>query len=349
MKASRKCVARVSTSKAVNLKGLSGKRVLFIGIGFYDYEASIVARLRAHGAIVDAFFDRPEIVREGVFAPAIRRFGLDVTYLIKSHERRILGHVGDHTYDYILVIKAAELRIEFLQLLRSKQAKAEFILYQWDSLARLPGIHDRIPYFDRLLTFDRRDAAEQPGMKFRPLFFRQEATPDAWPESAASIDLSFVGSLHSDRLSIIRNIEGLAEAAGMTTKVYLYTGLFTRLKLAMRSGARDVHARQLPYEKLMDINRKSAAILDLPHADQSGLTMRAIESVGLGKKLITTASDIVHYDFYSPENIRLISGANAIDLAFLRRPPEPVHERIRSRYSLDAWISDVFGLTGITC
>ena len=38
-----------------------------------------------------------------------------------------------------------------------------------------------------------------------------------------------------------------------------------------------------------------------------------------------------------------------IDLAFLRRPPEPVHERIRSRYSLDAWISDVFGLTGITC
>ena len=48
------------------MNGLSGKRILFISIGFYDYEASIVRRLRELGAVVHAFLDRPMAVRQGV-------------------------------------------------------------------------------------------------------------------------------------------------------------------------------------------------------------------------------------------------------------------------------------------
>jgi hypothetical protein len=329
------------------VKGLAGKRILFIGIGFYDYENSIVARLRQHGALVHAFFDRPEILREGVVAAALRRAGITGLGLIKHHERRILGAAAGSPYDYVLVIKGTDLRLAFLTELRRQHTKAEFILYQWDNLARLRGFEDRIPYFDRVLTFDRQDAAERPALKFRPLFFRDDPAPSGNQSARGGpIDLSFVGSLHSNRLQIVRRAQALADSQGMSIFVYIYTGLFTRLKLALRKNAQDVHATQLAYEAVMAINRRSGAILDLPHADQSGLSIRAIEAVGLGKKLITTARDIVHYDFYSSENIQLIPIDEVmIDPRFIRGPARPVPERVRSRYSLDAWLADVFRLT----
>jgi hypothetical protein len=329
------------------VKGLAGKRILFIGIGFYDYEASIVARLRSHDAVVHAFFDRPVILREGLVAAALRRAGVPALGLIKRHERRILNHARGALYDYVLVIKGTDLRLTFLQTLRRQQTKAEFILYQWDNLARLPGIEDRIPYFDRVLTFDRKDATERPALEFRPLFFRDDEAPSRNQINAEEpVDLSFVGSLHSNRLRIIRRTQALANSQGMSIYVYLYTGLFTCMKLALRKDSRDVHARQISYQTLMAINRRSGAILDLPHADQSGLTIRAIEAVGLGKKLITTARDIVHYDFFSSDNICVIRADEVtIERAFVSQPSSPVPERIRSRYSLDGWLADIFRLT----
>ena len=62
---------RDAASRAVSVSELAGKRILFIGIGFYDYEASIVARLRQCGAIVQAFFDRPAALRNSMLANSI--------------------------------------------------------------------------------------------------------------------------------------------------------------------------------------------------------------------------------------------------------------------------------------
>lgn len=330
------------------MNGFAGKRILFIGIGFYDYEASIVARLRRYGATVQPFFDRPAIFRRGPLAPLLRRTGAKVLRLIRRHENRILrGATG--SYDFVLVIKSIDLRPEFLDALRSRLPRAEFILYQWDALSRLPGIESRFPYFDRILTFDRKDAAARPGLQFRPLFYRENpGLPNATHNGYCAIDLCFVGFLYSDRLEMIRRLQADAQSQGLSFFVYLYTGVYTTLKLARARNARNIHFRPLSYRKLMDLNRRSAVILDLPHAAQSGMTMRAIEALGLGKKLITTASDVVHYDFFSIENVQVIRGGDlGLDRGFICKPPAPYPETIRHRYSLDAWLEEVFRLTAV--
>lgn len=328
------------------MNGFAGKRILFIGIGFYDYEASIVARLRRHGATVQSFFDRPAVFRRGLLEPLLRSAGSRAIRLVIRHQNRILRSAKGPC-DFVLVIKAIDLRPEFLEALRCRLPRAEFILYQWDALGRLPGIESRFPYFDRMLTFDRKDAEVRPNLQFRPLFYRENpGAGNMVHHGDCTVDLCFVGLLHSDRLEMLRRLQADAQCQGVSFFVYLYTGVYTSLKLARARNARNIHFRPLSYRKLMELNRRTAVILDLPHAAQSGMTMRAIEAVGLGKKLITTASDVVHYDFFSIENVQLLPADDMrLDRAFFCKPPAFYSEAIRRRYSLDAWLEDVFRLS----
>jgi hypothetical protein len=328
------------------VSGFTGKRVLFIGIGFYDYEASIVKQLRHYGAIVHAFFDRPAILRRGPSAAIMRRAGITPAFLVHRHEQRILRAIRGSTCDYVLIIKSIDLRPEFLAKLRDSQAQATFILYQWDSLARLPGIERRLPFFDRVLTFDRKESVSRPGLEFRPLFYRDEARILASAEDDARVDLCFIGWLHSDRLGLVRRLQALAHGQRLTFFVYLYTGLFTCARLAFSGEARNVHFRPLGYAELMSFSSRASVIVDLPHPAQSGMTMRAIEAVGLGKKLLTTATDVLQYDFYTGDRVKLLSPDQLnLDREFIRSAVPPLPESVRRRYSLERWLEDVFQLS----
>jgi hypothetical protein len=326
------------------MSALAGKRVLFIGIGFYDYETSIVEKLNEQGAVVRAFL--PAVPRAGIWGLTLRLLGRKGRPLIELVERGALECADTLAFDYVLVIKSVDLRSEFIAELRRKQPRAAFILYQWDSVARLQGIEERLPYFDRVLTFDRLDSAALPRFEFRPLFYRDDRNAADELDRESRIDLCFVGWLHSDRLELIRRIQSIARRNHLSFFVYLYTGLRAAVKLMLDGNGRDVHVRTMPYSELLRLYRRASVIVDLPHTMQSGLTIRAIEAVGHGKKLLTTATDVLNYDFYSDENVRLLSADNPeLDAAFIRAEPLPYPPSVRRNYSLDAWIEDVFGLT----
>lgn len=282
------------------------------------------------------------MLREGMLAGLLRRLPWNMSAIVRRHEKRILDQAKSGTFDQVIVIKGIDLSTWLLQELRARLPQAEFVLYQWDSIARLQGIHERLPFFDRVLTFDRKDALAHGGLVFRPLFFRESGNAQDDGKPGCDIDVSFIGWLHSDRLQSVWRMEADARAQGLSTFVYLYTGMFTWLRLAARGSARGVHLRPLSYRQLMEINRRSKCILDLPHAAQTGLTMRAIEALGLGKKLVTTAGDIVNYDFYTPANVKVVGEASpVIDRNFVERPCDRIPARVLDGYSLDAWIADV--------
>ena len=64
--------------------------------------------------------------------------------------------------------------------------------------------------------------------------------------------------------------------------------------------------------EIASIVSKTAIIVDIESPGQKGLTMRNIEMIGLKKKLVTTNKDIIHYDFYKPQNICIIDRSNPI-------------------------------------
>jgi hypothetical protein len=111
----------------------------------------------------------------------------------------------------------------------------------------------------------------------------------------------------------------------------------------MKGKFRCFHTRPLAYNQYKKILSQSFSVLDLPHPDQKGLTMRSIEALGENKKIITTEAGIAAYDFFNEQNIFVFSD-NLVFLPkdFFKKSYVKVNENVRRRYTLDAWLSDIF-------
>ena len=51
---------------------------------------------------------------------------------------------------------------------------------------------------------------------------------------------------------------------------------------------------------------RSKAVLDVTNHKQSGLTMRVIENIHIGKKIVTTNDNIKAESFYSPKQVFIL-------------------------------------------
>jgi hypothetical protein len=328
---------------------LTGKRILFIGIGFYDYETAIKRCLERFGASVSFFLEQPRWHQSSF----LRRFGagLGIGILASRNrfQRRLLKLIESIEFDYVFVIKGGLLSESFIAQLKAYNKHAEFILYQWDSIKRTPSVLRLCPYFNRVLSFDRQDCLEHSNFIFRPLFFRVGVNSGEHSSSTSSYDLTFIGWLHSDRLGRLLEIEAEFRARGLRVHFYLYTGIGTYLRHLVRGKHRFLHFRKLPFKHVSKVIAASKCVLDLPHPDQNGLTIRAIEAIGMRRKLVTTSSDIVNYDFYDRRNVLSIQELNAAEIAsFVEGDSISVPEDVLHKYSLDKWLEDVFGLSSVS-
>jgi len=65
--------------------------------------------------------------------------------------------------------------------------------------------------------------------------------------------------------------------------------------------------------------------------------------LGLHKKLITTNSDIVNYDFYNPQNILVVDEKNpTIPASFFETKYIPIPAAIFNKYTLEGWTDAIF-------
>jgi hypothetical protein len=63
-------------------------------------------------------------------------------------------------------------------------------------------------------------------------------------------------------------------------------------------------------------------VLDIQHPRQTGLTMRTLEALGAGKKLVTTNVQVKEYDFYDERQVRVVDRMNpsvGLDLEFFKK------------------------------
>jgi hypothetical protein len=321
------------------MTALAGRKILLIGIGFYDYEAAIAAEFRAQGAHVWVESEQPA-------ARSIwRRTQSDRCRALRAHHASLLNRAQTiGPLDDVVVIKGATLDEEFLKALRVAQPTARLTAYHWDSMARFPDLIQRQALFDRVLTFDHADAALHPSFRLRPLFFRPELQVPSPP--GAAIDLCFVGWLHHNRLAQVEAIRDQAEAAGLSAIFYLSTGLRTWAKLRFTGRGCDVHSRPIGFADYVHATARARAIIDLPHPLQTGLTMRAVEAIGAGKKLLTMARDVHAYAGFDTDNVHVLDPDRPIiDTSFLSAPTVPPSPSAIEQYSLRVWALDVLGVT----
>ncbi len=291
-------------------KYLEGKKVLFIGIGFYDYDKAIKKEIEKAGASVDYFQEFPITFKSRILS----KLNNSLLDKLKIERQKKILSLSKDNYDYIFVIKGETLKKEFLEKLKNKNKNAKFIMYQWDSIRRVENYREIESCFDRKLSFDRIDTLSEKDLEFLPLFYRE--LPQNNEEIIEDIDVSFVGWYHSDRYFIIENLKRELDKKELSSFFYIYIGKFYYylnylLKKDIRNLNRNiVKFKPLPYKDYIEINRRSKVILDIAHSLQSGLTMRTIEIMGMNKKIITTNKDIKNYNFYNGNNIEIIEREN---------------------------------------
>lgn len=324
---------------------LADKHVLVQAPPFFGYDEVIANALRDRGAIVDLIPDRPfnsalmhavtKLERRAVLGQAARLY------------RRRLSELGRSRYDHILVVNGQTLSDTYLKTLRQEYPTARFSFYIWDDFENRPHAVAMLPLYDAAFSFDRL-AAERYGLSFRPLFFSPDF--DLPTNPTADLELSFVGTAHSDRPAVVHRIDQL-----LPPTVSRYWFLYLKARWVLHyNRLTNRHFRGLPSSlfshtpmprsKVKALFGRSKGFIDIEHERQSGATIRTFEALGSRKKLITTNARIREFDFYSPENIQVIDRRDPhIDLDLLEAPVKEIAPDVRHRYSVQGWVDDIVG------
>ena len=345
-------ILKEETMMAYDLKG---KRVLLISLP--GYRDGILAKMRELGAEADLINDKPN---EGFICKTLGRYKAGFYQkVMHNYYKRKLELLKGRDYDYILSIRGEYTPVDTLKLLKKYYPNSRLILYMWDGLHKLntKGIERKWPYYDKVYTFDRIDyEAHKDEISFLPLYYYEDYLPESPADfvtgsgrESFTYDLSFVGTGHDDRISIIKNMMKQCEKEGLNCFSYFFSPhplVFLRDKLFNKyfKGVKwsDVRFERMPFEKLYKIYADSKCVIDVENAGQHGLTMRSIEILGLQRKLITTNKDIQNYDFYNKNNIFILDRANPVmDMDFFKAPYEKLNEKLYGKYSLENWILEV--------
>jgi len=321
-------------------------RFLLIAPRYFGYEQEIAAELTRSGLQVDLLPDRPF---NSPFSKAVMRFSPE----LGGHRTcdrffaQRMEELGRRDYATILVIQGEGVTVNTLIGLRTAYPRAQLVFYTWDSIENKPFSKRNLSLYDRCSTFDPVDAKKY-SMGFRPLFYTEGFDRPA--DSAYTYDLSFIGTVHSDRYRIVRALlEQLPQ--GTRTFVYLYLQApwmydLRRLFTNTLDGAKREDFRFDPLDKVVVQATffGSRAVLDIEHTKQRGATMRTMEALGSKRKMVTTNATLRDYDFYNPTNIQIIDRKTPqLNQEFLRTPYEAVPENVRQKYSLRQWVRDVCG------
>ena len=100
------------------------------------------------------------------------------------------------------------------------------------------------------------------------------------------------------------------------------------------------YSREVSYLDLCKLICNSKVILDVVQEGQYGLTLRIMEAILFGKKVITTNKYLAKdTDFSSNENIYILDKYNLTELkSFILKPIVPYNENLKQKYSFYSWI-----------
>jgi hypothetical protein len=326
---------------------LRGKSILLTCPETFGYGIAVKEKLIQMGAYVSLFDERPG---NGLLAKGLIRINKDLIKTeISKHYDQIAKEIEGKEFDIILMLNPEALPISFIQMCKSRWGSALYVTFLWDSVTNRPRSIEYAPFCDRTFIFDRDDAKSN-NFNFKSLFYLDVYSSVRQNPQPIDYDLCFIATLHSDRYAIAKEVKNWCDRQGLRSFFYFFMQnrvlyYFNKVQgKGVTAPLSEVSFTTMSTAEIVQIVASSKVVLDIQHPKQNGLTMRTIESIGSGKKLITTNSKIKDYDFYNPENITVIDRSNpteVLDLNFFLNDPFAVPEEILESYSIGGWLTDI--------
>jgi hypothetical protein len=247
--------------------------------------------------------------------------------------KKIIEHLKENKekQDIILTIKGDFIDPE--NVLEFKKFTNKSIAYFNDNIYRCPKIIRVIPNFDEVFSFEKEDC-EKYNLKFITNWIY---TPKL--ETKKEFDYQIFNISSKDkRFPVISKIAADLKLKGIVYKIMVFDK-----KMITIDPNIEFISKHIQISEVNDYINAAKLLLDISRKEQKGLTFRVFESLGLGKKLITTNSDIKNYDFYNPNNILIISEENPIiPIDFFNNEYKDIPEFILKKYTLSNWVDVVF-------
>ncbi len=237
-------------------------------------------------------------------------------------------------FDVIIINRPDLLSNEQLLTLKSKTKKM-CALY-WDSMQKIPMQKPTIPYFDICFSFDHQDCLQYKMIKTNNFYFHESKKNDN-----CQYDVFFLGvydKRFDDLIKIIRQLKKQNKKVGAS--------LFSYEKHSVPADLQNeivFMEKIVPFSQAYQFNVNTKIILDLGHQNQSGLSFRPFEALGLNKKLITTNPYVKKYDFYNEKNIFVIENVDHFEVpsSFFDDNYQDIDDDIKKQYSSENWIQTI--------
>lgn len=212
--------------------------------------------------------------------------------------------------DLLFLIKGDYITMQHIDYLRKNNPQIKCVMYQWDSVTNFDYI-ELAKSFDKVYTFDFKDS-ECYSIDYLPLFYTNDIV--CQEDSKEDIDLLLIGTYNPLRYEYFLKLKEIAKKNHLTLYSYIVVSPIYYLKkqlitreLHIRS-LKDIRFFSLSRGKLIDYYRRAKVVVDVCSADQTGLSMRMIESYGMNKKVLT-ANENIDKDSAVKEIVYLSTGA----------------------------------------
>jgi cellobiose-specific phosphotransferase system component IIB len=294
---------------------IKDKSILLIAPVFYNYHDLIINSLTKQGANVS-------FIKEKQYGVVSKFLGYMSSYGNSFYNKLLLrsriNNKAHENYDYVLVIHGEYVDKKILDVVRLLFKEAKLIAYHWDSFTHNKnGLLTSVLY-DTVYSFDRSDVRSVTNIVYLPLFH----TIDNFAFSQIvkeERDLLFIGVDYSDRITIVKEIAKKCNELLLKFDHFLISSKISyfRKKASFHKRYKnavigDFKFAKISHNDFLDKIRTSKCVLDINVEGQAGLTMRTIEVLALGKKLITTNDWIRFEPFYDENLICIIDRNNPI-------------------------------------
>lgn len=322
----------------------STPRVLLVSPLTFSYHVAICDALRQLG--FDPIWWNDKASTSTLYKLALRLLPRLTRIVTEKHFIEQIDKMTADSVDHVLLIKAEGMTARVVRHLRARHPRATLGLHLWDGKENINGIDKLVPLADAVSSFDPVDAREN-GWNYRPLFARNVAMFTAGQEPKV-FDWCFIGTIHSDRHRVISR---LRKAAGSSARSFVFAYFQSPIVLKLRklidwtlwhAPKGTLSTMPMSADDVSRITARSKTVLDVEHPRQRGLTMRTIETLLAGNKLLTTNQHLLDCDLYDASRALIIDRkAPRIDHAFLSIAVRPIPQELRDRYSCEAWVKEL--------
>ena len=238
--------------------------------------------------------------------------------------------------DPLIIVFDTATTASYIKKLKRKYPNKHIIFWCWnrisaDKIDEIEQIKKMVDVWSYSLDDCRRF-----NLKYNTQFYFDSLIPETVgknrenEKSHSRPKALFIGREKKAREKVLKKVFSDLEAEGVEVEAYISKGRSGKYKYSLRE-------KLIHYRDVIERSRDADVLIDCYGTDKAGCSLRAMEAMFLGKKLITDNLSLADYDFYDSHNIYIIGKEQRSLKEFLSEPYVSVSRDIRDRYRFSSW------------